>query len=94
MQVDDVPIAVLYRQAVYPQNDRMIGKRFKIVHLVSDRGQTLNGKTCAVVSYDRNLGDCRLHCRIEGVSLRHNSDSIQSQFETLQAEPLISPMTD
>lgn len=52
----------------------MIGKRYKIVHLQSERGQLLNGKCCRVLNYDHNRRSHtnvdydyvpRLHCQLE-----------------------------
>jgi hypothetical protein len=62
--LSDVPMDVLFEQVVYPNFKGMVGNRFRIAHLKSARGQTMNGKVCIVTGFDRDQGDCRLHCRI------------------------------
>lgn len=43
----------------------MIGKRWRVVHLKSARGQELNGQTVTVRNFDRSTTDARLHCEFE-----------------------------
>ena len=52
---------MLYEQLIYPQLQNQVGHQFKIVHLKSTKGKTLNGKTCKVTGFDRNE-EARLHC--------------------------------
>lgn len=42
-----------------------MGKRFRIAHLTSERGRTLNGKICMVRDYDKTTTEARLHCEVE-----------------------------
>jgi hypothetical protein len=62
--LSNVPLDVLFEQMIYPNFQGMVGARFRIAHLKSARGQTMNGKVCIVTGFDRDQADCRLHCRI------------------------------
>jgi len=66
MNLSGVPIEVLYDQLVYPPREQMKGKRFKIAHLKSERGQQLNGQIGTVTGFNRDCGDARLHFRLKG----------------------------
>jgi hypothetical protein len=63
MNLAHVPIEMLYEQIVHPSFQKMVGGRFKIAHLKSEKGKLLNGKICTVVGYDKGEA-ARLHCRI------------------------------
>jgi hypothetical protein len=62
--LNEVPVEVLYEQVIYPNFEVMVGERFRIAHLKSARGQTMNGKVCIVTGFDRDRAECRVHCRI------------------------------
>ena len=59
----DIPILQLMEQMVYPERQNMVGERFRVAHLTSAKGKTLNGKICRVHGYDRTT-EARLHCEI------------------------------
>jgi hypothetical protein len=62
--LSNVPLDVLFEQMIYPSFEQMVGERFRIAHLISARGQTMNGKVCIVTGFDRDQAQCRVHCRI------------------------------
>jgi hypothetical protein len=62
--LSNVPLDVLFEQVIYPNFEQMVGERFRIAHLKSARGQTMNGKVCIVTGFDRDQAQCRVHCRI------------------------------
>jgi Ring finger domain len=70
-KLQDLPLQYIFEKIIYPPLERMVGKRYKIAHLKSEKGQLLNGKVCQVKGYDHS-GRAnaqtvpRLHCRIEG----------------------------
>jgi len=71
----------MLEQVVYPDRQKMIGERFKIVHLESEKGKGLNGRYCTVVGFDRDK-IARLHCRIEG----DNEEAVKLKNRNLVAE--------
>jgi hypothetical protein len=67
--INQVPMEVIYDQMVYPQFQNMIGQSFKVAHLKSQEGHTLNGKMCRVTGYDDKYErQPRLHCLIVSVN--------------------------
>jgi len=63
--LQDIPISTIMEQMVYPDRQNMVGKRFKIAFLRSDKGKELNGQFCQVVGFERDTVDIRLKCRLE-----------------------------
>lgn len=66
VQIQHLPVDELYEREIYPLMQDYVGYQYRVVHLKSQKGKTLNGKTCWVVGYDRNE-EARLHCQIDGI---------------------------
>ncbi|KAL3794266.1 hypothetical protein ACHAWO_006510 [Cyclotella atomus] len=64
----DLPIEQAYMQMCAPACQAMVGRSFRIDYLTSQKGLTLNGKTCRVVGFTADPGknpDLRLQCKLE-----------------------------
>ena len=63
----------IIEQFVHPDIRRnYVGKKFRIVHLKSEKGKKLNGKICNVINFDHVGNDARLHCVTNGPKQSHN----------------------
>lgn len=66
--IADLPIEQVYMQICAPPCQAMIGRSFRIDYLTSQKGLTLNGKTCCVIGFTadpiRNP-DLRLQCKLD-----------------------------
>jgi hypothetical protein len=94
--LSDVPMDVLFQQMVYPYFEGMVGERFRIAHLKSARGQTMNGKVCIVTGFDRDQAQCRVHCNIldapdtsTGGTTSNTNDIVQGASVKLKGTNLI-----
>ena len=63
-------LATLSKEQGYQMfsNQDMVGEKFRIDHLTSERGRTMNGKICRAVSFTPNFRanpDMRLGCKIQ-----------------------------
>jgi hypothetical protein len=65
----DLPVDYLLEQMVRPQRQQQVGQRFRIAHLTSAKGMTLNGKICTVRGFDTETVEARLHCEVENESV-------------------------
>lgn len=90
VRMSDVPLEMLYEQAIFPPMKQMVGKRYRIAHLTSERGMTLNGKTCQVRGYDRTYRQVpRLHCFIEGNNDNDNTGEDAKEMVRLKMANLV-----
>ena len=71
MSFHDLSIDQAYLQIGAPVSQRMVGGSFRIAHLTSENGRTLNGKICRVLGFTpdpKKNPDMRLQCLVEGGS--------------------------
>ena len=69
MSFHDLSIDQAYLQIGAPVSQRMVGGSFRIAHLTSENGRTLNGKICRVLGFTpdpKKNPDMRLQCLVEG----------------------------
>jgi hypothetical protein len=68
MSITNMPIDQAYMLLGAPACQSMIGGSFRIDHLTSEKGQTLNGKTCRVLKFTadpKNNPEMRLVCQLD-----------------------------
>ena len=67
--INDMSKEEAYRRICAPTCYSLVNRSFRIAHLTTERGRTLNGKTCKAVKFTADFSnnpDMRLQCLIEG----------------------------
>lgn len=99
--ITEVPVRTVLEQSVYPDRQNMVGKRYEIAFLESEKGKALNGQLCQVVGFERDTLDARINCRLDDgqgtiISLKYSNlmpTDVSAVLEQCMGKPS-APLSD